>query len=242
MPDDAQPQPGGLGRTLKRAFPVALPVMLGYLMIGLPAGILEAAVGITPAEAFLMSVTLYTGAGQFMIPNLVMAGQSVAAIITSVSLVNTRQMLYSAAFAPWFHDEPKPLTALFAATVTDESFGVNVAQYEAGQWDAASATAVNILSMLSWATANAVGALVGDVVALPTDVASFAMTSIFICLLLCQDLTRANIVAALSAIAVTALCKLVGLGSMAIIVGAVVGVVLGLVFGGPDEPEAGKAA
>ena len=30
---------------LRRALPVALPVMLGYVVIGLPAGILEAEVG-----------------------------------------------------------------------------------------------------------------------------------------------------------------------------------------------------
>ncbi|MDJ1121885.1 AzlC family ABC transporter permease [Olsenella sp. YH-ols2217] len=236
-----EPQRRGVASAVKRAFPVALPVMLGYLVIGVPAGILEGTVGIAPAEAFLMSVTLYTGAGQFMIPNLVMAGQSVAAIVTSVSLVNTRQMLYSAAFAPWFNGAPKALTALFSATVTDESFGVNVGRFDSGDWDCASATAVNILSMLAWACANAVGALVGDVISLPTDVASFAMTSIFLCLMLCQDLTRANVVAAAAAIVATVLCKCLGLGSMAIITGAVLGVALGLVCGG-DAEKGGEAA
>lgn len=47
-----------------------------------------------------MSVLFYSGAGQFMIPNMWLAGAPIASIIASVSFVNTRQMLYSAAFAP----------------------------------------------------------------------------------------------------------------------------------------------
>ncbi|MEY8436499.1 AzlC family ABC transporter permease [Atopobiaceae bacterium 24-176] len=215
-----------------RAFPAALPVMLGYLVIGVPAGILEAEIGLSPWMAFMVSCTYYSGAGQFMLPNLWLAGQGFWSIGASISLVNMRQLLYSAAFAPRMTRVPKPLKALFAATVTDESFGVNMERFGADKtWDASCACAVNVLSMLSWAFANAVGAAVGDVLAMPTEVASFAMTSIFICLLLSQSFTRPLVACAVTSAAVVAICKLVGASSIAVVCGALAGVVVATALG-----------
>ena len=108
--------------------------MLGYVAIGLPCGILSNSIGMNALQVFLMSALFYSGAGQFMIPNMWLAGSPMGAIIASVSLVNTRQMLYSAAFAPMCRTAKKRLSFLFAATVTDESYGVNAAKFAEGGW------------------------------------------------------------------------------------------------------------
>ena len=136
--------------TIKTAFKAAFPVMMGYIAIGLPCGIMESQIGMNWLMAFVMSMTFYSGAGQFMIPNMWLAGNPIASIIASVSFVNTRQMLYSAAFSPYFEKVGKRLAFLFSATVTDESFGVNMMQYQSGQWSAWQATLVNLFSMTSW--------------------------------------------------------------------------------------------
>ncbi len=215
--------------------------MLGYVVIGIPAGILEAEVGLEPWVVFMLSCTYYSGAGQFMLPNLWLAGQGFWSIGASISMVNMRQLLYSAAFAPRMAPVPKPLKALFAATVTDESFGVNMERFASDpSWDVACATAVNVLSMFSWATANAVGAAVGDALAMPTDVASFAMTSIFVCLLLTQEFSRPAVACAVTAAAVLALCKVVGAGGIAVVAGAVAGVAAAMAVGGAGESRAGE--
>ena len=227
---------------IRRALPAALPVMLGYVVIGIPAGILEAEVGLEPWVVFMLSCTYYSGAGQFMLPNLWLSGQGFWSIGASISLVNMRQLLYSAAFAPHMAPVPKPLKALFAATVTDESFGVNMERFASDpSWDAACATAVNVLSMFSWATANAVGAAVGDALAMPTDVASFAMTSIFVCLLLTQEFSRPAVACAVTAAAVVALCKVVGAGGIAVVAGAVAGVAAAMAVAGAGESRAGES-
>ena len=211
--------------------------MLGYVAIGIPCGILSASIGLNALQVFLMCALFYSGAGQFMIPNMWLAGSPIASIIASVSFVNTRQMLYSAAFAPYFAGVRKRVTALFSATVTDESFGVNMARYKAPEpWDARRATLVNLFSMLTWATANMVGCLVGTVVDVPVALASFAMTAIFICLLVLQEATPTNIVVALVAFVAVFALKCVGLGGPAILLGASVAVVVGLVVSGRGGP------
>ncbi len=213
----------------------ALPVMMGYVAIGIPCGVMAAEVGLSPAVAFLLSATFYSGAGQFMMASLALAGTPVASMVASVALVSTRQLLYSAALSPYVREAPRPLAALFAATVTDESFGVNMERFAAGAWSPTRATVVNVASMLSWASANALGALVGPALAIPADIMSFAMTAIFICLLAGQRWSRVTlVVAATSAASVVAL-KLLGAGSLSVLLGAVAGVAAGLVAGSPGR-------
>lgn len=210
---------------ISQSFSAALPIMLGYVAIGIPCGILSASIGLGPLQVFLFSLLFYSGAGQFMIPNMFLAGSSIASIIASVSLVNTRQMLYAASFAPRCEGVRKRLAFLFAATVTDESYGVNTARFEEGGWSVGRAALVNLFSQSSWALSNIVGALLGSALGIPLAIASFAMTSIFICLLCTQKVSVENGVAVVVAMAGVYLCKYAGLTGPAILIGAVAGVV-----------------
>ena len=208
----------------------AVPIMLGYVAIGIPCGILSASIGLDALQVFLMCALFYSGAGQFMIPNMWLAGSPIASIIASVSFVNTRQMLYATAFAPWCEGVSKRLSFLFSATVTDESFGVNMRQFEQGGWSVAKATLVNLCSQSSWTLSCVVGVLIGNAIDIPLAIASFAMTSIFICLLVTQKLSSENVVAAVAAIVGVFVCKVVGLTGPAIFLGALFGVACAFVF------------
>ena len=215
---------------IRAAFTAALPIMLGYVAIGIPCGILSASIGLNALQVFLMCALFYSGAGQFMIPNMWLAASPIASIIASVSFVNTRQMLYATAFAPWCEKVSKRLSFWFAATVTDESFGVNIKQFEQGGWSVQRATLVNLCSQSSWTISCVIGVLIGNAIGIPLAIASFAMTSIFICLLVTQKLSGANVVAAIMAIVGVFVCKLIGLAGPAIFFGALFGVLCAFVF------------
>ena len=214
--------------SIRQSFQAALPIMLGYVAIGIPCGILCDSIGLNALQVFLLSALFYSGAGQFMIPNMYLAASPLASIIASVSLVNTRQVLYSASFAPECEGVSKRLAFFFAATVTDESYGVSIAKFKEGDWSVGRALGVNLFSQSSWALSNVVGVLVGSFIDIPLQIAAFAMTSIFICLLFTQKLTSANVVAAVMAIIGVFACKLLGLGGAAILIGAILGVVIAL--------------
>ncbi len=204
--------------------------MLGYVAIGVPCGILSASIGLDALQVLLLSVLFYSGAGQFMIPNMWLVGSPLASIVASVSLVNARQMLYAASFAPRCERVKKRLAFLFAATVTDESYGVNTARFAAGDWSVGRATGVNLFSQASWTLSNVVGVLVGNAVGVPLAIASFAMTSIFICLLVSQKMEIANAVSIVVAAVGVFVCKYVGLEGPAILIGALLGVAGALTF------------
>ncbi len=219
-----------LREDIEKAFGAAFPIMLGYVAIGLPCGILCSSIGLGPLQVFLLSALFYSGAGQFMIPNMWLAASPVTAIIASVAFVNTRQMLYSASFAPFCQRERKRLSFFFAATVTDESYGVNMAHFQLGEWTVRRALLVNLLSQSSWTVSNVVGALIGNAISVPLAIASFAMTSIFICLLCSQKMSPANVVAVVVSMVGVVACKAMGLSGPAILVGAVLGVVAAFAF------------
>lgn len=215
---------------IKEAFHAAVPIMLGYVAIGIPCGILCDSIGLNVLQVFLLSALFYSGAGQFMLPNMYLAASPLASIIASISLVNTRQMLYSASFAPECQGVSKKLAFFFAATVTDESYGVSTAKFEEGEWSVDRALFVNLFSQSSWTVSNMVGVLLGNAIGIPLNIAAFAMTSIFICLLVTQKMTTPNLVAIVLAMLGVYLCKAVGLTGPAILVGAILGVVGAMIF------------
>ena len=125
----------------------------------------------------------------------------------------------------------KRLAFLFAATVTDESFGVNYAKFLGGDWSVKDALAVNLYSQTTWMLSCTVGCILGSAVAVPSALASFAMTSLFLCLLCMQPTTAENGIVVAAAVLGVVVCKLVGLSGAAIFLGAVIGIVCGMLFG-----------
>ena len=114
-----------------------------------------------------------------------MVSSPVAAIVASVSAVSARQVLYGVSLSKYIDTVKKRLALLFALGVTDETFGVNVQRLELGSWTITQALLVNALCCAT--SANVMGVLLGSVVSIPTAVGAFAMTSIFVCLLLAKE-------------------------------------------------------
>lgn len=226
---------------IKDAFATALPVVAGYVGIGIPCGILEQQVGMDWLMAFMISVVFYSGAGQFMIPGMLMAGNPLIAIIASVSFVNTRQVLYSASLSQYCQNVGKRLAFLFSAGVTDESFGVNIQRFRCGGWKVSQALLVNMFCCASWAVSNALGVVLGNLIALPAAIGMFAMTSIFICLLCSQRFNATTVlVVAVSVLGVIA-CKSLGLAGPAVLIGALAGIAAGLAKNAYSDRAGGRA-
>ena len=165
-----------------------------------------------------------------MIPNMFIAGSSLLSIIASVSFVNTRQMLYSAALIPWCKHEKVPLIFWYMATVTDETFGIAVSKFKEGSWTIGKSIFLNEFSHLSWTLSTVIGCLIGPVINIPVEIASFAMTSIFICLLVTSIEVKPNMVAAVGAIIGVIICKCFNLGGFSIFLGAILGVIIGYIY------------
>lgn len=206
-----------------------MPVCVGYVALGIACGIVGEKAGMSVLQILLLSILLYAGSGQFMVASMFAGGATPIAIAASVALVNMRHILYASALARFFQGESKGKTALFAAQITDEAFGVNMNRFQQGDWSPAQARVVNMASHGTWIASNVLGAVVSGWIALDTAIIGFSMTAIFICLLSMQKRTADHIAAMVVAAAGVVLCKCVGWGQVAVLIGALLGVAAGLV-------------
>lgn len=90
------------------------PVMLTYVAIGAPCGMIMAQTGMEPWMVFALSSTFVTGSGQFMVCNLWLAGVPAASIVASVAAISSRFALYSASIAPHLRGASKRQTLAVA--------------------------------------------------------------------------------------------------------------------------------
>lgn len=214
--------------------------MLGYLFLGIPCGVLSAAAGMSAFQVLLLSAIFYSGTGQFILPNMMLAGATLPATIASIVLVSSRQILYSAGLVKYVGHES--FKDRFAASwnVTDESFGVSIAKFQTETWTAKDVALLNLFCQSSWTASAVLGTFLAGLIDIPTAIPSFAMTSIFICLLFTQRVTTPNVICALSAVFGVLLSKTLGLSGLAIFIGALVGIAFGMLahrFGEKREQE-----
>lgn len=230
------PGPASVPREILR---IAWPVTLSYVAVGMPCGVLAAKAGMTPLMAAIISATFLTGGGQFMISNLWIAGTPMLSLLASVAAISTRFALYSASLAPYLKRFNKRQSLAITSCFTEEAYGITLSKLAEGpSWTAGHAITLNLFLVASWAIPVTLGAIIGAAVDIPTAIASFAMTSLFIYLLYSQQHTRGNLCAAVAAIATIGVCKATGASGIAVPAAAVVGVCAGMLsqrLSGRDE-------
>lgn len=228
---------------MKKVLAVAWPIMLSYIPLGLACGVLASKCGINSLMGFLMSVTLITGSGQFMISNLWLAGLPAFSIVASVAAVSLRFALYSASLSPYLKKASKRMSLALSYTLIEEAYGVTLSKLSEGEksWTLGNALALNIVTILTWAVSVAAGSAIGAVLDIPTALAGFVMTALFVCLTSSQLTSRGNVVAAVAAAVSVVAFKLVGLANAAVPFAAVIGVAAAFVVAG-DAPADAEVA
>ncbi|MCK5825657.1 MAG: AzlC family ABC transporter permease, partial [Desulfuromusa sp.] len=109
-------------------------------------------------------------------------------------VVNLRHALMSSALAVYLPGINRKFLSLFAYGITDESFAVNMTRFRDSQWDRWRALAVNHLSNFVWILATITGSLIGQLVPQGAFGIDYALTGMFICLLVFQLQGRIYIV------------------------------------------------
>lgn len=105
----------------KTAFIKTIPVMCSYLFMGTAYGMLMENAGFPWYYSMFASLTLYTGAFQFMLITFLSSGASVLTIGLSAFLMNSRQTFYSISFVDAFRSMGKKRNFMIR-TMTDETF------------------------------------------------------------------------------------------------------------------------
>ena len=192
------------GRTdMREGFAAAWPVCLGFIPIGMSLGVLAQKGGLAPWQIGLMSLVVFAGGSQFIAVAMIGSGASLAAIVTTTFMVNLRHLLMSSALSVHFPGVSRRFLALFAYGVTDESFAVNTARFNQGGWNRHRALVVNQATNATWFFSTLAGAYAGQFIPAGSLGIDYALTGMFICLLVFQIRGMVFVFTALSA----ALCS-----------------------------------
>ena len=172
--------------TLLAGLTAAWPVCLGYFPIGLSLGVLAQKSGLAPWQMAAMSILVFAGGSQFIAVAMLTSGATIAAIVTTTFMVNLRHLLMSSALSVHFPGVSRRFLALFAYGVTDESFGVNMARFNQGDWDHRSAIALNQAANFTWLASTVAGVYLGQFIPPRALGIDYALTAMFICLMVFQ--------------------------------------------------------
>jgi len=177
----------------------AWPICLGYIPIGLALGVLAQQTGLPWWAVAMMSVLVFAGSAQFICVAMLAAEATIPAIIFTTLVVNLRHTLMSSALAVYLPGVNRRFLALFAYGITDESFAVNMTRFRDGGWDRWRALTVNHIANATWILATITGTLVGQLVPKGAFGIDYALTGMFICLLVFQLNGRIYIITGLLA-------------------------------------------
>ena len=173
-------------RTLPLAFRATIPVLLGYTAIGLAFGLLLYETGLPLYFAPLMSIFIYAGSGQFIGIGLLAAGAGYIEIASITLLINARHAVYGISVRDIFSrtGRAKPYMIF---SLTDETYallttlqppqGVNIPRFY---------FFIALLNHCYWVTASVLGFVIGRIIPLSTEGLDFALTALFVVLLIEQ--------------------------------------------------------
>ena len=113
----------GYKEAFKKAFPYTIPVLTGYLFIGIAFGVMYAEKGYSFLWAILMSVMVYAGSGQYLAVNFFVPGISFLQVIFLTFMVNVRHVFYGVSLLERFNKMGKARWYMIFG-LTDETYSL----------------------------------------------------------------------------------------------------------------------
>ncbi|MDR2159380.1 MAG: AzlC family ABC transporter permease [Treponema sp.] len=173
------------------AFRYSVPVLLGYLAIGVAFGLLLTDAGYPWWLAPLMGILMYAGAGQYIAVGLFAAGTSLWEAVLIQLVVNARHMAYGITMVKRFN-RAGPFRYYLIYALTDETFALlsSLPEEPAGDGGPAERSRlmfyVALLDQGYWVGGSLIGALAGALIPFDLEGIAFSLTALFVVLMIEQ--------------------------------------------------------
>ena len=192
----------------RKAFLKSLPVMAGYIVLGIGFGILLRNAGFGPVWAFAMAAAVYAGSMQYVGVGLLAGGAGVLTTVLTTVMVNARHLFYSISMTGRYKNAGKYKPYLIFA-LTDETYSL-LCDGETPDREHADfyRFLVSLFNHLYWITGCVLGSLLGAVLPFSSAGIEFSMTALFIASFTEQWLRTKEHIPALTGLLSTLLCLL----------------------------------
>lgn len=193
------------GKTLKAAFTASLPVLMGYIAMGMAAGILLAGkIGRPdiPFWAFLTSATTVSGALQFAIVDWISNRTPLLDVALLTFFLNVRYAMYGLSLLERFRGTGILKKSYLIWSLTDETYALEVeCKVPQGGNPVNYCLAVAAFDHTYWVIGVTLGALTGRLLPFSNKGVDFAMTALFLVVLTDQCRDRRNWIPAATGLA-----------------------------------------
>ncbi|MGN0308399.1 MAG: AzlC family ABC transporter permease [Lachnospiraceae bacterium] len=209
-----------------RAFKDTIPVMSGYLVLGMGFGILAREKGYGGLWALGMSLFIYAGSMQYLAIDMLSSGASLVVAALTTILVNARHLFYGISMVDRYKNAPKKNYMIFA--LTDETYSLvcgekTLSEEEGNQY----CFLVSLLNQIYWVAGSLAGSFLQQLLPFNTEGIDFALTALFVTIFVEQWLTSPKHGAALWGVAVSLVCLCV-FGADGFLIPSMIGITLGL--------------
>lgn len=219
-------------KNLRAAFPYTIPVLLGYIFLGIAFGILLSSQGYPFYLATLMSLFIYAGSMQFVTINLLTGGASILSAILMTLMVNARHLFYGLSMLEKFRTMKRKKPYMIFS-LTDETYSLLCGLEPPSGTDRNSFYFwIALLNQSYWVIGSTVGAIAGSLITFDSTGIDFAMTALFVVIFVEQWETTKNHIPALLGLAVTLVCLII-FGATNFIVFSMIGIFILLSAGKP---------
>lgn len=213
-------------RALKPAFLATLPVMTGYVVLGFGFGLVLDNAGGNVLLALAMSGFIYAGSMQYVAIDLLSGGASLISAALMTVMVNARHLFYGVSMLGKYRDMGAVKPYLIFA-LTDETYSL-VCQEPLPvpqEQRRAYCLLVSLFDHLWWVSGTLLGAVTGAVLHINTEGVDFALTALFVTVMVEQWLTAEDRVPAMVGMLASIVC-LVAFGAADFLIPAMLAIAL----------------
>lgn len=194
--------------TVKTAFLATIPVMTGYLVMGMALGLLMADKGYGWWWSALMGLTIYAGSMEFVAVNLLSGGATLISTAIMTLLVQARHLFYGVSLLEKYrgmgHIKPYLIFGL-----TDETYALACSGAPEGCSKRKYYFLITLFDQLYWIAGGTIGGLLGAAVRFDTRGLDFAMTALFVVIFTEQALSTRDHAPAIIGVSAALVCLLI---------------------------------
>ena len=195
-------------QAIRQAFYKSIPVLAGYVVLGIGFGILMRNAGYGVLWAFAMSVFIYAGSMQYVGVGLLAGGASVLTTALTTFMVNARHLFYSISMIDRYKGAGRYKPYLIFA-LTDETYALVCNGAPEGTDEKAYYLLVTAMDHCWWVTGSVLGSLIGSVLTINTKGIDFAMTAFFVTIFTEQLITIPDRIPAAIGVGASVLCLVI---------------------------------
>lgn len=196
-------------KTVKAAFMKSLPVMAGYIILGIGFGILAHNAGYSFLWVLSMSLFIFAGSMQYVGIGLLAGGASVLTVILTTVMVNARHLFYSISMLRYYRNAGcyKPYLIF---SLTDETYSLLCdGKVPEGTEPDRFRFLVSLFNHSYWILGSVIGSLLSGILPFSTAGIEFSMTALFIASFTEQWLSAKDHIPAVTGLLGTLLCLIV---------------------------------